>query len=303
MTTDTQPIRIFNRYTQSMETESIYGESYLKFIYNNPLGQWLRWAIVSRYMFSAWYGWRMDRKNSRSKILPFIEKYHLDPTEWVKQPESFSSFNDFFMRELKPEARPIDPEPDTVIFPADGRHLAFPDISQIQGVFVKGQSFHLDQLLQSPSWANRYRRGSLMISRLAPVDYHHFHWCADGQATHVQAIHSPTYSSVNPIALRQHLSILWENKRVITELQSEKFGHILCIEIGATCVGRIRQRFKVGDHIQKGDAKGYFMFGGSTTLLLFEPNRVVFDADLLHHSAQHVEVYAQMGDRCATAAV
>jgi phosphatidylserine decarboxylase len=103
--------------------------------------------------------------------------------------------------------------------------------------------------------------------------------------------------SVNPIALRQKLSYLWTNQRTVTELRSEAFGTVLCLEIGATCVGTIVQTYQTGAAVPKGGEKGYFAFGGSSTLTIFEPGVVVLESDLVNHSANQTELYARIGSR------
>ena len=87
------------------------------------------------------------------------------------------------------------------------------------------------------------------------------------------------------------------NKRCITKLETEQFGTVLVLEIGATCVGGICQTYAAGDVVEKGAEKGYFRFGGSSTITVFEPGRIRFDDDLVENSGKQVELYARMGDR------
>jgi len=187
------------------------------------------------------------------------------------------------------------------VFPADGRHLGFSDASKIEGVFVKGQRFDLERLLGQASLAARYARGTLVLSRLCPVDYHRFHFPVAGNPSPTTLLNGPLYS-VNPIALRRNLSYLWENRRTLTTLETEKFGTVLLLEIGATNVGSIVQTYRPGRAVVKGEEKGYFRFGGSSTLLLFEPGRVRLADDLVAQSQNRCELYAHVGDRLGTAA-
>lgn len=292
------PITYFNRHTGELETEQVYGEGFLRWTYGNPLGKLALHGFVKRTWFSKWYGWRMNRPASAAKIEPFISKYGLDPAEFLDDPEHYGSFNAFFWRRLKPEARPIDPDPRSVVFPADGRHLGFQKASGIRGVFVKGQRFDLAALLGDDQLANTYQDGSLVLSRLCPVDYHRFHFPVAGTPGPSRTITGPLFS-VSPIALRQQLSYLWQNERVITRLETEDVGTVLCLEIGATCVGRIHQTFHPNRRVAKGEEKGNFAFGGSSTITLFEPGAVRLEQDLLDHSAHQTELYAQMGSRMA----
>lgn len=294
-------INYFNRYTQRIERELVYGAAWMRWTYCNPFGRIALKALVKRPLFSRWYGWRMDRPISRRKVLPFIRNFRLDVNEFADRPESFRTFNEFFYRRLKPGARPIDPDPAAVVFPADGRHLGFPEVSKIEDVFVKGQRFDLARLLGDTELATRYACGAMVLSRLCPVDYHRFHFPLAGRASQTELLNGALYS-VNPIALRRNLAYLWENRRTLTMLTTENFGTVLVLEIGATNVGSIVQTYRPGAMVAKGDEKGYFRFGGSSTLLLFEPGRVRLADDLLEHSRNQIELYARVSDRLGLAA-
>lgn len=292
-----ESIRYYNRHTGSHEKEEIYGEGFLRWAYGNPLGKLSLHTFVKRPAFSKWYGWRMSKPASAGRIAPFMAKYGLDPGDFAETPDSFRSFNEFFFRKLKPGVRPIATNP--VVFPADGRHLGFPDISKIQSFFLKGQSFDLPALLDDAGLATKYARGSLVLSRLCPVDYHRFHFPSAGLPSETRLINGPLFS-VSPIALAQNLSYLWTNKRTLTELKTQDFGTILLLEIGATCVGTIRQTFTPGSPVEKGAEKGYFTFGGSSTITIFEPGAVALADDLLENSERQTELYARVGSAMAS---
>ncbi|MBI1314200.1 phosphatidylserine decarboxylase [bacterium] len=289
----------FDRYLQTTCTEQVYGDSYLRWTYGTFAGWLALAAVVKRVWFSRWYGWRMDRPASRQKIAPFIQQYGLDAEEFARRPEEFANFNEFFYRQLKPEARPIDPDPSSIVFSADGRHLCIPDLSRNDGLFVKGEMFDLATLLRDADLADQFAGGSLVLSRLCPVDYHRYHFPVAGYAGPSRLINGPLYS-VNPIALCQNINILATNKRALTILETESLGRVLLLEIGATCVGSICQTYAENSNVVKGDEKGYFRFGGSSTITIFEPGRVKFDDDLLENSEQKRELYARIGDHMGT---
>ena len=295
------PLVYFDRYQQRLETEAIYGDAFLRWAYENPLGRATTWLLVKRAIFSHWYGWRMNRPASAAKIPPFLEKFGIDTTEMADDPARFANFNAFFSRRLKPSARPIAGVDDqTVVFPADGRQLVIPNLAERSDIYVKGIPFDVAALLGDASLAERYRQGSALISRLCPVDYHRYHFPIGGMAGAPRLINGPLYS-VNPIALRRRPTLLWENKRYLTLLETQTVGQVLLLEIGATCVGTVVHTSQPGSSVKKGDEKGYFLFGGSCFMTLFEPGRVKFDEDLVTHSAEGREVYARMGDHCAQA--
>ncbi len=291
-------IKFYNRYTRNIETEQVYGESFLRWAYGNPLGKLALHTLVKRPAFSKWYGNRMNQPETKSKVLPFIDDYGLDTSEFAATPESFATFNEFFYRELKPEARPI--AATDVVFPADGRHLGFPNIAEIQNFFVKGQTFDIHKLLQDHKLSSQFAHGTLVLSRLCPVDYHRFHFPASGTAGQTRLLNGPLFS-VSPIALARNLAYLWQNKRTLTRIETDTIGTVLMLEIGATCVGSIIQTYTAGSPVSKGDEKGYFAFGGSSTITLFEPGAVTLADDLLENSAKQTETYARMGDSMASA--
>jgi len=288
-------IQFFNRYTGEVETEEVYGERWLRWILFNPFGQVALHAVAKRAWFSRWYGWRMSCTGSASRVKPFIEQYKIAEAEHVKAADEFTSFNDFFYRKLKPEARPLDDATDSVVFPADGRHLGFAKASEVEGVFVKGQKFDLKRLLGDSDLEARFADGAAVFSRLCPVDYHRFHFPVAGVPGNARLINGQLYS-VNPLALRDRLAILWENKRFVTEIETDELGKVLVLEIGATNVGSVNLTYVPTRVVKKGEEKGYFAFGGSATFTIFEPGRVKLADDLLEQSAQQRELYAKVGD-------
>jgi phosphatidylserine decarboxylase len=295
-----EPIRYFDRYTRTVKSEVVYGEKWVRFAYENLTGRFFVWLVARRAFFSRWYGWKMNKTVSSLQIMPFIANYNLDVDEFAKSPFDYKTFNEFFYRALKPEVRPIAADPALAVFPADGRHLGFPDIEAAAGFYVKGAKFSFAELLGDTAAAEKFAGGAMLISRLCPVDYHRFHFAVNGTPGEPRLINGWLYS-VSPFALRRRLRYLIENKREVTLIDSPEFGTVAMIEVGATNVGTIRQNFVPGRPIKKGDEKGLFAFGGSCVITIFQRGRITFDRDLVEQSAQHMELYAKMGDRLGTA--
>lgn len=291
-----EPVRYYNRITKTVETEEIYGEGWLRFAYENPVGRFFTAALVRRAILSKYYGWRMSRPYSANLVLPFIVKYNLDTEEFSKSPFDFKHFNDFFTRALKKSARPITPDDRIAVFPADGRHLCIQDINAVDGYYVKGATFSLLELLGDEELARQYDGGTMIISRLCPVDYHRFHFAAPGIPNEPRLINGWLYS-VNPIALRRNVRYLVENKRYVTSITSSEFGKLVQVEIGATMVGSVIHTYVPGRRIEKGEEKGLFKFGGSCVITLFRRGSIKLDADLAAQTRAGLETYAHMGDR------
>jgi phosphatidylserine decarboxylase len=293
-------IRYIDRKTKKEEVEQVFGRVFLELLYGE---RWIARLFSFFFLFpvahfaflSRLYGYFQKSRLSRSAIVPFVKKFQVDEGEFLDPVSSFSSFNDFFIRKLKPELRPTVSGNDVAMLPADGRYLVFPDIQSADGFVVKQHKFSLEELVQNRTLAHKYARGSLVIARLCPVDCHRFFFPCHGTPEAAKEIQGPLYS-VNPLAIKRNIEILAQNKRVITPFHSKNFGTVLIIEVGATYVGTIHQTFIPNEHYAKGDEKGYFSFGGSCMLLLFEPFRIQFDQDLIDASHHKIEVRGCYGE-------
>ena len=294
-----KPILVWDRLKKQNEVERVYGDSALKFVYGDTLlakvlGRTLLHLLIKTSLFAKLYGFWQKSSISKRKIVPFIEKYKVDVSEFRDPVQSFSSFNDFFVRHLKPGARPIAKESDRAVIPADGRFLFYPRIDETDGFIVKGQKLSLASLVGDQALAKEYEKGSMVMGRLCPVDYHRFHFPCDATPSESRLINGWLYS-VNPVATQRCASIFSENKRTLCHLNSDQFGRVLMIEVGATCVGSIAQTYQVGKSYMRGNEKGYFSFGGSALILLFLPNKIEFDSDLVDSVGLHQEIKCQMG--------
>jgi len=292
-------IRYIDRSTHKLETEKVYGEKAVLLLYGNRLFSKPLLFIVTKFpLFSKFYGWMQKRKSSKKKIKPFIQRFGIDEREFENA--DFTSFNDFFIRKLKKSARPIDVRPEAVVAPADGRYLVYPNIEKADGFYVKGKKFTLQRFLKDDALADRYKEGGMVIARLCPVDYHRFHFPVDCKVKEARFINGMLHS-VNPIALCKNIECLSENKRFVTELETKAFRTVLFIEIGAVNVGSVHQTHLPNTEQSKGAEKGFFSFGGSCIVMLFEPNTICFDQDLVEASHKKIETLVKMGSSIALA--
>ena len=289
------PIKYIERETGEVKIENVYGEQWLNWLYHNPVGEATLWAIAKRKIVSSVYGDMMEKPSSSDKILPFIKEYKVDLS--IAQKQKFTSFNDFFIRQLKPEARPIIQDPLAVASPADGKVLAYENINN-SDFYIKGVRFNVESFLNNKELAKKYSDGSMIVFRLAPPDYHRYHFPVSGKVPQANTKIDGDYYSVNPLALREKAEIFWLNKREYGVIKSPVFGDVAMVEVGATMVGSMLQSYS-GTSISKGDEKGYFKFGGSTVVLLFEKGKIQIDQDLLHNTSNGLETTIKMGEQIA----
>ncbi len=237
-------------------------------------------------------GKKYDDPASKSQIQPFIGFHSLDMSEVLLPVEEFKNFNEFFYRALKPDARPCSApdNPHILVSPADCRSVVFNSIQDATGIWIKGREFTIQRLLGDayPLDARRYENGALGIFRLAPQDYHRFHIPVDGILREPKAI-AGEYYTVNPMAIRSALDVYGENVRVLCPIDTELFGRVMVICVGAMMVGSTVITRKEGEQVKRAEELGYFKFGGSTIVLLFEEGKMVYDADLVDNSNTALE--------------
>ena len=292
-------IKYIERNTGKLIEEQIPGENYLKFLYYNPLGKLSLNLLVKRKMLTQIYGKKMNSSSSKEKIAPFVKNYNINLEEAEKNMEDFLSFNDFFYRKLKRGARKIDYNSDVLVSPADGKILGFENIDKLDQYFVKGDTFSLEEFFQDKELAKRYEGGTFLIIRLAPVDYHRFHFPTNGKINKSKLING-SYFSVSTLAVKENIKIFLENKREFSILESENFGAVAMFEVGASMVGGIKQTYEADTHVSKGDEKGYFYFGGSTCILIFQKDKMKIDEDILRNTQNSLETKIYMGEKIGT---
>lgn len=289
-------IEVYNRQTKKLEIEKVAGDNYIKWIYESPIGKNLLELFVKKQLFSKLYGLYCDSKFSRKKISNFIDNFDIDMNIANNTIDDFKNFNDFFIRTLKENSRPIDLDKTSLISPGDGRLFAYENISIDKLIQVKNIHYSLSELIGDNSLAKDFEGGTCLVLRLCPTDYHRFHFIDNGIPLENNIIKG-NYYSVNPVALERIPKLYCQNKREWSIFKSENFGDIIHIEVGATCVGTIIQSYKPLSKVNKGDEKGYFKFGGSTTILLFKKNTVKIDSDIVTQTKLGYECKVLMGEK------
>nr|WP_321358844.1 phosphatidylserine decarboxylase [uncultured Draconibacterium sp.] len=293
-----ETIKYIERASGEIKTESVPGEGMLKWLYSSATGKAALNLLVKRKIVSAIGGRYMDSKRSAKRIPQFVNEHNINLEECeFSDIQHYKTFNEFFYRKLKPDVRPLE---EGVVSPADGKILAFQSKNDISSFFVKGSEFNLQTFLNDEVRAKKYETGAMAIIRLAPVDYHRYHFPASGKASESIKIKGH-YFSVSPLALQKSLRIFCENKREHCTLATKEYGDILIVDVGATMVGSIIQTYEANIQVKKGDEKGYFAFGGSTLVLLFEKGKITFDVDLVENTKKGMETTVKVGEKIASA--
>ena len=284
-----QPVEYIDRASGKKVAESVMSDKALRFAYETLLGRTLWPVLFGSKAISAFLGRRYDSPKSKKDIAKLVAIPGCRAEEAEKPVSEYSSFNDFFTRRLKPGSRPLG---DGITSPADGRLKLYLGADADTPFPLKGATKSLRGVFAADAPKGRY---DIAVFRLAPVDYHRFHFPCDCTSEgSVRAIPGE-YHSVNPIALLRRPDVYADNERQVLKCRAA-FGDFWLVDVGAFGVGTIVQTFAGSAH-SKGDEKGYFKFGGSTVILVAQAGAIKFDGDLVKNSADGLETRVLCGER------
>jgi phosphatidylserine decarboxylase len=217
----------------------------------------------------------------------FLRLFWVDMGEATEaDPYRYGSFNEFFTRALRADARPIDADPDSIASPVDGMVSECGAIDDDRLLQAKGRQYTLDELLARQPWARNFEGGSFATIYLAPFNYHRIHMALRGTVRDTVYVPGRLFS-VNSATARHVPRLFARNERVLTLFDTE-FGQFALVMVGALNVGSMATVW-AGDitpaahrvvtripcpavTLDKGDELGRFNMG-STVILLFEPRR------------------------------
>ncbi len=276
-----------------VETYDGEGKS-IEFLYGTAFGRVIL-KILVRPWVSKTASWLLSRRVSALFIGPFVRENHVELFDYEGAP--YKSYNAFFTRRIRPELRPIAPDPHCLAAPCDAK-LTARLIGEDSSFQIKGVPYRMQDLLRDASLAERYFGGMLLLFRLTVDDYHRYAFPADGMLGEECRIPG-VFHTVNPRAAEAR-PIYRENAREYAVLETELFGPVLIMEVGAMMVGKI-ENCRFDRKVQRGEEKGNFAFGGSTVVLCFEKNRLVLDADIRQNSVEGVETVVKLGEKIGIA--
>lgn len=283
------PVEYVDRPTGQRVVESVMGDGALRFAYETALGHTLWTVLFGSKMISSIMGRYYDSRLSKKAIASLVAIPGCEADEAERPAEEYESFNAFFTRRLKQGMRPVG---DGIVSPADGRLRLYLGADADLPFPLKGATRTLRSVFDSAAPKGKY---DIAVIRLAPVDYHRFHFPCDCTITDPVKVIPGWYHSVNPIALLKNPDIYADNERQIVKCHAS-FGDFYLVDVGAFGVGTIAQTY-AGDSHKKGEEKGYFKFGGSTVIFIARAGAVQFDEDLVRNSSMGLETRVRCGER------
>lgn len=269
---------IIRKNNKKYEEESPKGAS---FLYKNVVGN-IVLSLANKRFVSRIVGKYMDSKYSIKYIEPFIKSNNIDMSDYPK--ESYKSFNQFFSRKIVNGKRPCSKSNNDLASPCDSKVLVY-KIDDNLTFSIKGKKYTVERILRNKELACEYKNGYFLVFRLSVDDYHRYSYIDNGILLDSKKINGK-FHTVGPIAF-ERFKVFCENQREYSILQTENFGKIVQMEVGAMMVGKI-----VNHNLKKfkrGMEKGYFLFGGSTVVLMIKEGIVEIDSDIIGNSRNSIE--------------
>ncbi len=281
-------MKIYNRDLKKVVDEVDTNAKSVQFLYNNFFGRIIL-KVATKPVISKINGVRYSKKRSAQIVPKFVLKNEIDMSEYPNK--EYSSFNDFFTRKIIEEKRPISTKNSDLISPCDSLLTVY-KINDDLTFNIKNSTYTVEELLKDTELARKYNNGYLLLFRLTVRDYHHYCYIDSGNRDEYKKIDGILHT-VNPIACKKE-KVYSENSREYTTLHLDNFGDVIQMEVGALMVGKIKNN--ESKTFKRGDEKGYFEFGASTIIMLFEPNKIKIDDDILLQSANDIEVRIKYGE-------
>ena len=262
------------------------------FLYKSTIGRVVLKAANKRFS-SSLGGWYTNRKISTVHINDFIRDNKIDMSDYPKV--KYKSFNEFFSRKILAGKRVFDSNKKSFCSPADSKLMVY-KLDKDRKFIIKDKEYTLKSILRDEQLEKEYKNGYFLVFRLSVDDYHRYAYIDNGEVLKEKKIKG-LYNTVLPVAFEKH-KVHEENSREYQVLKTENFGNIIQMEIGAMMVGKIIN-YDVKT-FTRGEEKGYFLFGGSTIVIIVKENILKIDEDILENSNNGIETKIKQGEKIAT---
>lgn len=278
-------MNIYDRKAKCLVQEVEHQEKFVEFLYNKLPGRILLKVCLARPWLSKLVAVYQKSKLSKKDIVPFINKHGIDTKHW--DIKTFNCFNDFFIRKKE-----IDISCDEKILTsiAESKLSVF-NIDETLCLDIKNSKYSIEEIVGDKEIAEQFSEGICLVFRLSANNYHRYLFPDKGKLKKTYKIKGALHT-VRPVAAKY--KVFSRNSREVSILETENLGEIIQIEVGAMLVGKVRNN--PIKSFKKGDEKGYFEYGGSTSILLLK-NNVILDEDILEQTQNGYEIKVDIGER------
>jgi phosphatidylserine decarboxylase len=257
--------RFKSLYRYKGQSKTYYRDDGINFVRDKDFTDWMQKFVHERGVF-------MDSQESAAVANKWINNGTIDMSSYQIPEGGFVSFNDFFTRKLKPGARPIsDPNNNAVLVcPADCRISPISyALTSDQDFEVKNDTYNIAALLGSVERANKFAGGAALVCLLYPKDYHRFHAPVTGTIAAKGSLDDKHYY----YGFKGLVKYFSEYHRAYYLINTRHYGQVGFVAIGMSDINSVNMPLPVdlNREIEKGEEIGYFAYGGSGIVILFEP--------------------------------
>jgi phosphatidylserine decarboxylase len=302
------PHQYIDRHSGRLCVERLYGDTMVRWLYSEVRENA---PALYRLMLSprisgllGFINYDMPLGGLISGNRRFLRQNGVNLDECVEPPEALNTMRKVFERRIRYwDCRPLPPERDAVVSPADARVLVG-SFDETSALFLKGKFFDFEELLGvgKTVWLESFACGDFAIFRLTPDKYHYNHTPVAGVIRDFYEVRGRTHAC-NPSAIVAEVTPYSKNTRTVTVIDTDVVGGshaglVAMIEVTALMIGDVlqcysRERYDsprpitAGMFVERGCPKSLYRPGSSTDVLLFQRGRVTFDKDLIDNLRRH----------------
>ncbi len=257
-------------------------------VLEEPFRNWLYDFMIARGAF-------MDSAASAATLETWMENPEIGIEDYIVPEDGFSSFNDFFTRQIKPGARTIEEPDDSSVLnsPADCTVMDIQEYMDAETeINVKGDGLSVSEMFGGDALATAFVGGRAVLCMISTTDYHRFHSPVSGEIVSSNQLAGLYYGMT-----AGWVDYFFEHRRGYFIFDTGNFGYVGMVCVGMFTISSIEFERSAGEIVSKGDELGYFAYGGSAVILLFEPDRTEITLSLEHHP-----VRVKMGQKIGQAA-
>ncbi|KAL4917385.1 phosphatidylserine decarboxylase-domain-containing protein [Aspergillus aurantiobrunneus] len=261
----------------------------------------LTWLSNWMVRYSNEMGLFMDTPASAAKLDTFRSSPSYNIEDYVEPRGGWRTFNEFFSRHLKPGRRPIAAVGDSLVLtsPADFEFKELHVVSESSTVTTKGLTWPIGQMLRGSPYKDRFANGVWLHGFLNVDDYHRVHTPVSGTVLEARTIQGQSYMQVEAAEFANGASLTVPNEAGYQFCQSRGliivdtgFGLVAVLPVGMAIVSSVILTAETGIRLRKGEELGYFQFGGSDVVLLFE---ACLNVEISMRPGQHYKMGMEIG--------
>jgi len=252
---------------------------------SNVFNEWIREFILSM-------GSYMDTTDSVKDIESFIKDSKNNIEDYYQGPSGWMTYNQFLARHVKPGKRPVADRcnDEIIVSPTDSKFLGEWTLNDDSTITVKGDTYDMKDLLADSSYTKKFKSGLFTHLYLSVNDYHRYHTPVSGKVVETKIIPGRTWTNeikkITGKTTVDDIGFQFNQTRGYIILKTETIGFVAVVPVGMGFVSSVNITADEGTKLAKGEEFGFFGYGGSDIIMLFEKDAIKFTAFKNKHYKQ-----------------